>query len=94
MYKCMASNQLGQALAVTHLSVVQLPKFSVRPPSDLDVLKHRNVSVSCQAKGDPKAKVTWVRENSELPFGKSKVDEDGTLHTGIQRNTTRESLPA
>lgn len=87
----MASNQLGQALAVTHLSVVQLPKFSVRPPSDLDVLKHRNVSVSCQAKGDPKAKVTWVRENSELP---SKVDEDGTLHTGIQRNKTRESLPA
>ena len=80
LYKCMASNQLGQASAVTHLSVVQLPKFSVRPPSDLDILKHRNVSVSCQAKSDPKPKVTWVRENSELPFGRSKVDEDGTLH--------------
>lgn len=76
----MASNQLRQASAVAHLSVVQLPKFSVRPPSDLDVLKHRNVSVSCQAKGDPKPKVTWVRKNSELPFGRSKVDEDGTLH--------------
>ena len=76
----MASNQLRQALAVTHLSVVQLLKFSVRPPSDLDILKHRNVSVSCQAKGDPKPKVTWVRKNSELPFGRSKVDEDGTLH--------------
>lgn len=56
MYKCMASNQLRQASAVTHLSVVQLPKFSVRPPSDLDVLKHRNVSVSLPGQRRPQTK--------------------------------------
>ena len=35
LYKCKASNDLGHDSAVTHLSVVQLPQFTVTPPAQL-----------------------------------------------------------
>ena len=37
LYKCTASNKLGHSSAVTHLNVVELPHFTVRPPSQLEV---------------------------------------------------------
>ena len=79
LYKCKASNELGQDSAVTHLSVVQLPQFTVTSPAQLKGSKNHNVTVPCQATGDPQPKVTWVKENGELPVGRSKVSEDGTL---------------
>ena len=79
LYKCKASNELGHDSAVTHLSVVELPQFTVSPPSELEVSTQRNVTVPCQVTGDPKPKVTWVKENGELPVGRSEVSKDGTL---------------
>ena len=79
LYKCKASNILGQHFAVTHLSVVELPQFTVTPPAQLKEFTNHNVTVPCQATGDPKPTVTWMKENGELPFGRSKVSVDGTL---------------
>ena len=79
LYKCKASNDLGHDSAVTHPSVVQLPQFTVTPPAQLKGFTTHNVTVPCQATGDPQPKVTWVKENGELPVGRSKVSEDGTL---------------
>ena len=79
LYKCKASNDLGHDSAVTPLSVVELPQFTVTPPAQLKGFKTHNVTVPCQATGDPQPKVTWVKENGELPVGRSKVSEDGTL---------------
>ena len=79
LYKCKASNALGHDSAVTHLSVVQLPQFTVTPPAQLKEFTTHNITVPCQATGDPQPKVTWVKENGELPVGRSKVSEDGTL---------------
>ena len=79
LYKCIASNDLGHDSAVTHLSVVQLPQFTVTPPAHLKGSKNHNVTVPCQATGDPQPKGTWVKENGELPAGRSKISEDGTL---------------
>lgn len=79
MYTCKASNQLGQDSAVTHLIVVELPHFTVRPPAQLELSKHQNVTVSCQATGKPKPTVTWRKENGELPSGRSRFSVDGTL---------------
>ena len=73
LYKCKASNDLGHDSAVTHLSVVQLPQFTVTPPAQLKGFTTHNITVPCQAK------VTWVKENGELSVGRSKVSEDGTL---------------
>ena len=79
LYKCTASNELGHASAVTHLNVVELPHFTVRPPSQLEVDVTKNVTILCQATGDPQPKITWIKESGELPVGRSKVGVDGTL---------------
>ena len=79
LYKCTAVNILGHGLAVTQLVVVELPQFTVTPPSQLEVLGNQNITVPCQASGDPKPTVTWRKENGFLPLGRSKVSVDGTL---------------
>ena len=79
MYKCEATNILGHHSAVTHLSVVELPRFTVRPPGQLREPTKYNITVLCQATGDPKPTVTWMKENGKLPLGRSKVSVDGTL---------------
>ena len=78
-YECKASNDLGEDSALTLLSVLELPRFTSNPPAQLNVRQEQNISVSCQAAGDPKPKIMWVRENSELPVGRSQVSADGTL---------------
>jgi len=78
-YKCEASNHLGQDSAFTQLNVVELPQFITKPPSQLQVSTVQNITVRCQATGDPQPKVTWVKENGELPVGRSKASVDGTL---------------
>ena len=79
LYKCKATNILGYDSAVTHLSVVELPQFTIRPPGQLEEFTNHNITVPCQAIGDPKPTVTWVKENGELPLGRSQVNVDGTL---------------
>ena len=59
LYKCKATNILGYDFALTHLSVVELPQFTVRPPEQLKELTNHNITVPCQAIGDPKPTVTW-----------------------------------
>ena len=79
LYKCKASNILGYDSAVTQLVVVELPQFTVRPPTQLKEFTNQTITVPCQAIGDPKPTVTWMKENGELPSGRSKVSVDGTL---------------
>ncbi len=79
LYNCKASNILGHASAVTQLVVVELPQFTVSPPSRLKEFTNKNITVPCQAAGDPKPTVTWMKENGEVPSGRSKVSVDGAL---------------
>ena len=79
LYECKASNDLGDDSALTLLSVLELPRFTSNPPAQLNVSQEQNISVSCQAAGDPKPKIMWVRENSQLPVGRSQVSPEGTL---------------
>jgi len=79
LYECKATNNLGHDSAVTQVNVVELPQFTVRPPAQLQKKINQNVTVLCQATGDPQPKVTWMKENGELPVGRSKVNVDGTL---------------
>ena len=78
-YKCKATNHLGEDSAVTQLNVVAVPQFTVRPPSRLSVERMQNVTVRCQATGDPQPKVTWTKESGELPVRRSEAGVDGTL---------------
>ena len=79
LYECKATNILGYDSAVTHLSVVELPQFTVRPPEQLKEFTNHNITVPCKATGDPRPTVTWMKENGDLPLGRSTVSVDGTL---------------
>ncbi|KAL9970507.1 hypothetical protein ACROYT_G022893 [Oculina patagonica] len=79
LYKCKASNSLGEDSAVTQLVVVELPHFIISPPAQLKVNTSLNITVPCQATGDPKPTVTWMKENGELPSVRSNVSVNGTL---------------
>lgn len=79
LHKCKATNILGYDTAVTHLSVMKLPQFTVRPPGQLKEFTNHDITVTCKATGDPKPTVTWMKENGDLPLGRSKVSIDGTL---------------
>ena len=79
LYKCKASNILGHESAVTQLVVVELPQFTVSPPLLLKVVTSHNITVPCEATGDPQPIVTWTKQNDELPLGRSMVGVDGTL---------------
>ena len=79
LFKCRVSNNLGHDSAVTHLIVFEFPRFTISPPAQLKADENSNNSVPCRAAGDPQPKVSWVKENSELPVGRSQVSADGTL---------------
>lgn len=79
LYKCTAVNILRRESAVTLLVVVELPQFTVTPPSQLKVFGNQNITVPCQASGDPKPTITWRKEDGSLPLRRSKVNVDGTL---------------
>ena len=79
LYKCQASNPLGHDSAVTDLNVVQRPHFIVKPPAHLKVRTMQNITVRCQAAGDPQPTVTWKKVNGTMPGRRSAVGADGTL---------------
>ena len=79
LYKCEASNNLGHDSAVTQLNVVELPHFTVSPPSQLNVSTVQNITVPCQAAGDPQPTIMWRKEGGKLPAGRSSASADGTL---------------
>ena len=79
LYKCEASNNLGLDSAVTQLNVVELPRFTVSPPSQLEVSTVQNITVGCQAAGDPQPIITWRKEGGKLPAERSSFRADGTL---------------
>ena len=58
---------------------MELPHFTVRPPPQLEVSTIQNITVRCQANGEPQPKITWMKENGALPVGRSLASEDGTL---------------
>lgn len=78
-YQCRATNKIGVAVAITHLVVVDDPVITVRPPPQLSVNHGQTVSLRCEAKGEPKPKVSWLKENGALPLGRSNVSINGTL---------------
>ena len=79
LYQCTATNKLGVDSTGTQLVVMESPSFTVTPPSKLAVSPNQNISVSCQATGDPRPKISWTKENGQLPSGRSEAAVDGTL---------------
>ena len=71
-YVCTATNMLGKAVQKTLLVVVSLPQFTVKPPSKIVGYIGTNMTLNCSATGDPQPVISWKRQGSQLPVGRSQ----------------------
>ncbi|KAL9952583.1 hypothetical protein ACROYT_G039854 [Oculina patagonica] len=76
-YTCVARNILGEMTSSASLSV-QVGAVITQKPSSVIVEEGQNVTLVCQATGQPTPTVTWRKAFSHLPKEKAAV-VDGTL---------------
>ncbi|KAJ7383945.1 hypothetical protein OS493_024632 [Desmophyllum pertusum] len=77
IYSCVASNILGVMTSSAKLSV-QVGALITRKPSSVIVEEGQNVSLVCQATGQPTPTVTWRKAFSHVPKEKTAI-VDGKL---------------
>ena len=71
-YFCSAVNLLGRVEKKTLLIVVSRPRFTVKPPAKVVVYAGDNLTLNCNATGDPKPIISWEMEGASLPAGRSQ----------------------
>ena len=71
-YLCTATNLLGNVVKRTHLVVISLPQFTVKPPSKVTVLIGKTLTLNCSATGDPEPAMNWKKQEAQLPVGRSQ----------------------
>ncbi|PFX30360.1 hemicentin-1-like isoform X2 [Stylophora pistillata] len=67
VYLCVAENMAGNDTATATLSVMASP--SIEPMSPVKVTSERWTELKCNASGNPKPKLTWLRQ--DVPIGLS-----------------------
>ena len=77
-YICTATNILGSAVKKTLLVVVYLPRFTIKPPIRTVARPGVSLKLNCSATGDPQPVISWKRQGSQLPAGRSQ-QINGTL---------------
>ena len=87
-YLCTAFNLLGSALQRTHLVVVPLPKFTVKPPSVIMPFQGGILRLNCSATGDPKPAISWKRQGAQLPVGRSHSSGDTLIIRDLKKDDT------
>ena len=70
-YLCSARNDLGTVTKKTLLIVFSLPQFTVKPPTKVVKWTAENLTLTCNASGEPKPLVKWKRQEGQLPVGRS-----------------------
>ena len=83
-YLCTATNMLGKVVQKTLLVVVSLPQFPVTPPAKIVESIGANMTLNCSATGDPQPVISWKRQGSQLPVGRSQ-QIDGVSHQGCSK---------
>ena len=71
-YLCTANNLLGSVVKRTHLVVISLPQFTVKPPSKVTVLIGKTLTLNCSATGDPEPAMNWKKQEAQIPVGRSQ----------------------
>ena len=78
-YRCKAENRFGSVTTETILIVVELPRFTVTPPSSFASDPGKTIRLNCSAEGDPRPIITWTKENGVLPEGRHEVKNDSLI---------------
>ena len=84
-YFCTATNKLGKDVQKTLLVVVSLPQFTVKPPAK--ILRHigADMTLNCSATGDPQPVISWKRQGSQLPVGRSQQIDGALVIRDVQK---------
>ena len=78
-YFCSAVNLLGNVERKTHLVVVSLPVFTVKPPGKVSAATGDTLTLNCSATGDPRPVISWKRQGAALPVGRSHTTNDALI---------------
>ena len=84
-YVCTATNMLGKAVERTLLVVVSLPQFTVKPPAKIVGYIGVNMTLNCSAAGDPEPVISWKRQGSQLPVGRSQQINGALVIRDVQK---------
>ncbi|XP_074625252.1 fibrinogen-like protein A isoform X1 [Acropora palmata] len=84
-YFCAATNMLGKVVQTTLLVVVSLPHFTVTPPAKIVKSIGANLTLNCSATGDPPPVISWKRQGSQLPVGRSQQIDGALVIRDVQK---------
>ncbi|KAK2570960.1 Hemicentin-1 [Acropora cervicornis] len=84
-YFCAATNMLGKVVQKTLLVVVSLPQFTVKPPAKIVESIGVNMTLNCSASGDPQPVISWKRQGSQLPVGRSQQIDGDLVIRDVQK---------
>ena len=86
-YVCTATNMLGKAVQRTLLVVVSLPQFTVKPPAKIVgyIGVNMTLQLNCSATGDPQPVISWKRQGSQLPVGRSQQIDGALVIRDVQK---------
>ena len=87
-YLCTATNLLGSVVKRTHLVVISLPQFTVKPPSKVTVVIGKTLTLNCSAIGDPEPVMNWKKQEAQLPVGRSQQINGGLVIRNIRKEDT------
>ena len=85
-YICSAKNLLGKVERKTLLVVVSLPQFTSKPPSKIASMLSSAVRLNCSATGDPQPIISWRKQGSQLPVGRSQQINGALVITNLQQS--------
>jgi len=87
-YLCTATNLLGSVVKRTVLVVVPLPRFTVKPPVKIAAVPGHNLTLNCSATGDPQPVISWKKQGSQLPDGRSQQINGALVLRSMKMNDT------
>ena len=87
-YLCTATNLLGSAVKRTVLVVVSLPRFTVKSPAKILARPGDTLTLNCSAAGDPQPEITWKKQGSQFPIGRSRQSNGALVIKNMTRNDT------
>ena len=86
LYFCSAANLLGSVEKKTLLVVVSLPRFTVKPPWKVVARLEDTLTLNCSATGDPQPVISWKKQGSQLPVGRSQQMNGALVIRDIIKN--------
>ena len=87
-YFCAAANILGSVEKKTFLVVVSLPHFTVKPPAKVVARLGGTLKLNCSATGDLQPVISWKKQGSQLPAGRSQQINGALVIRSVQLSDT------